>query len=190
MKKTDLRVIKTKEVLHESLLGLLKEKSLHTISVTELCREAQINRGTFYLHYGKVEDLFEEYFKEIMRDLMESYMEPYKHVHILQVHLLDPSTIRIFHHIEKFKKFYRIVFSKFVPMSYYYLLFDQVKALLKEDIGRGDSEGLIEEMDMLSAYQANAILGMAIEWHRQDFQQSAADMNQLLVTIINLPIRG
>lgn len=186
MKKTDLRVVKTKEVLHESLLGLLKEKSLHNISVTEICREAQINRGTFYLHYGKVEDLFEEYFKEIMKDLMDSYMEPYKHVRILQVRQLDPSTIRIFHHIEKFKKFYRIVFSKYVPMSYYYLLFDQVKELLKEDLERYDSERLAEEMDMLSAYQANAILGMAIEWHRQDFQQRAAEMNQLLVTIINL----
>lgn len=190
MKKTDLRVVKTKEILHESLLGLLKEKSLHTISVTEICREAKVNRGTFYLHYGKVEDLFEEYFKEIMMDLMDSYMEPYKHVQILQVRQLDPSTIRIFHHIEKFKKFYRIVFSKYVPMSYYYLLFDQVKELLKEDIGRNDSEGLEEEMDMLSAYQANAILGMAIEWHRQDFRQTAAEMNQLLVTIINLQIRG
>lgn len=183
MKKIDLRVVKTKEVLHASLLSLLKEKSLHTISVTEVCRGAKINRGTFYLHYGKVEDLFEEYFKEIMTDLTDSYLEPYKHVQILQTRQLDPSTIRIFHHIEKYKEFYRIVFSKYVPISYYYLLFDLVNDLMKEDLGRrGDGE---VDWNLVSAYQSNAVLGMAIEWHRKDFQQTADEMSQILVKILN-----
>ncbi|HSI67417.1 MAG TPA: TetR-like C-terminal domain-containing protein [Planococcus sp. (in: firmicutes)] len=183
MKKTDLRVIKTKETLHEALIHLLNGKPLTDISVTEMCREARVNRGTFYLHYGKVEDLFEEYFKEIMTDLTDSYMEPYRHVHILKTQQLDPSTIRIFHHIEKYKKFYRIVFSKSVPMSYYYLLFEQVNNLLNEDIRKYDLSSI--DRDMMSAYQANAILGMAIEWHRKDFQQPATEMNALLVSILN-----
>ncbi|RNF39898.1 TetR/AcrR family transcriptional regulator [Planococcus salinus] len=187
MKPLDLRVIKTKEALHEALLNMLKEKPLHSITVTAICREAKVNRGTFYMHYGKVEDLFEEYFKEIMKDLTDSYMEPYKHVQTLQSNELDPSTIRIFHHVEKYKKFYRIVFSKYVPMSYYYLLFDQINRLLNQDIKRQEDNGI--DKDMLSAYQANAILGMVIEWHRQDFHQSATDMNELLVKILNFHFR-
>ncbi|MGM0898082.1 MAG: TetR/AcrR family transcriptional regulator C-terminal domain-containing protein [Bacillota bacterium] len=183
MKEIDLRVVKTKGALHEALLSLLKDKPLHLISVTAICREAKINRGTFYMHYGKVEDLFEEYFKEIMKDLTDSYMEPYKHVQILQSDELDPSTIRIFHHIEKYKKFYRIIFSKYVPMAYYYLLFDQVNQLLNQDI---EQKHRAENKNMFSAYQANAILGMIIEWHRQDFRQTAAEMNNLLVEILNL----
>ena len=187
MKRIDLRVVKTKETLHESLISLLNDKSLHSISITEICQVAKINRGTFYLHYGKVEDLFEEYFKEIMKDLADSYMEPYKHVQFLNTKELDPSTIRIFHHIEKYKKFYRIVFSKHVPLSYYYLLFDQMNNLLKKDLKLHDKDGI--EEDMLSAYQANAILGMVIQWYKQDFSQSANELNQLLVRILNLHLR-
>ena len=122
MKKMDLRVIKTKEVLKEALMQLLKEKNLNSISVTEICRIAKVNRGTFYSHYGQVENLFEEYFRDIMKDLADSYQEPYRYVQTLQANKLNPATIRIFHHIEKYEKFYRIVFSKTVPLSYYYLL--------------------------------------------------------------------
>ncbi|MBU9672667.1 TetR/AcrR family transcriptional regulator [Planococcus sp. CP5-4] len=186
MKEIDLRIVKTKGALQEALLSMLKDKPLHMISVTAICREAKINRGTFYMHYGKVEDLFEEYFKEIMKDLTDSYMEPYKHVQILLSNELDPSTIRIFHHVEKYKKFYRIIFSKYVPMAYYYLLFDQVNQLLNQDI---DEKHHAENKNMFSAYQANAILGMIIEWHRQDFQKTATEMNNLFVEILNFHFR-
>ncbi|ANU19352.1 hypothetical protein BBI15_03575 [Planococcus plakortidis] len=120
--------------------------------------------------------------KEIMKDLSDSYMEPYRHVQKLKSDELDPSTIRIFHHVEKYQRFYRIIFSKYVPMAYYYLLFDQVNQLLNQDI---DQKHQSYNTNMFSAYQANAILGMIIEWHRQDFQQTAAEMNELLVEILN-----
>lgn len=117
-----------------------------------------------------------------MKDLSDSYMEPYRHVQKLKSDELDPSTIRIFHQVEKYQRFYRIIFSKYVPMAYYYLLFDQVNQLLNQDI---DQKHQSYNTNMFSAYQANAILGMIIEWLRQDFQQTAAEMNKLLVEILN-----
>ncbi|MBB5181152.1 AcrR family transcriptional regulator [Planomicrobium koreense] len=188
--KTDLRVLKTKDALHESLLSLLKERALESISITEICKAAKINRGTFYQHYGKVEDLFEEYFKEIMKDLAESYQAPYKYVERIETTKLNPATIRIFHHIEKFKKFYFIVFSKNVPLAYYYLLFDEIHVLMKEDFIAHQKIDKDVAVDMLSAYQSNAILGMVIEWYRQDFNKSAAEMNEQLVAILNLRLGG
>lgn len=182
--KTDLRVSKTKEALREALLHLLEQKSLNSISVTELCQIAKVNRGTFYAHYGQVENLFEEYFKTIMKDLADSYQEPYKYVQNLLSKNVNPATIRIFHHIEKYQPFYRIVFSKSVPLSYYYLLFDHVQNLIETDVA--DHYNTDIDISMLSAYQANAILGLAIEWHRQDYRQSAADMNRLLVRILSI----
>ncbi|SDH52236.1 transcriptional regulator, TetR family [Planococcus glaciei] len=188
MLKSDLRITKTKQALEEALLTLLQEKPLKSISITEICRLAKINRGTFYLHYGQIEDLFEEYYKEIMKDLTDSYQEPYRHADILNTKKLNPSTIRIFHHIETYKNFYRIVFSRTVPMSYYYLLFNQVQDLLKRDMELKLKSSV--DPAMLSAYQANAILGLIIEWGRNDFQQPAEDMNLLLVRILNIQIES
>ncbi|PSL36247.1 TetR family transcriptional regulator [Planomicrobium soli] len=182
MKKTDLRVVKTKEALKEALVFLLKEKSLKSISITEICSIAKVNRGTFYSHYEHVEDLFEDYYKDIMKDLTDSYLEPYKHVQILDTGQLNPATIRIFHHIAKYEKFYKIVFSKTAPLSYYYLLLEHIQQLMEKDFG--SLSPAEEDRSMLSAYQANAIIGLAVEWHRQDFRQSAEEMNRILVRLL------
>ncbi len=182
MPRTDLRVIKTKEALHNSLLELIKDKPLDTISVSELCRKAKVNRGTFYFHYDKVEDVFEEYFKEIMSDFANSYFEPYRKASMIKISELNPKTIRIFHHIEKYKSFYRIVFSRNAPLTYYYLLFEEISKLLRNDIQHVKN---IDE-DILMAYQTNAILGMIIAWFKGDFQYDPNYMNQQLVKILNL----
>ncbi|TWT25894.1 TetR/AcrR family transcriptional regulator [Planomicrobium sp. CPCC 101110] len=183
MKLTDLRIIKTKEALREALLALLNTKALNAITVTEICQLAKVNRGTFYSHYGQIEDLFEEYLEEIMEDLAVSYREPYRHGKPVDPESLNPATIRIFHHIESYKKFYRIVLSKQVPLAYYYLLHGQVCELMKKDVEI--QTRIKSDLAMVCAYQANAILGMVIEWHRQDFTKSAVEMNQLLVHILN-----
>lgn len=184
----DLRVIKTKQALHTALLTLLSEKPLENITIAEICRTAKVNRGTFYFHYEQKEKLFEEYFKDIMTDLHNSYEEPYRAVPTLNTKELDPNTIRIFHHIERFKKFYRIVFSKNVPLTYYYMLFDEIKSLVKRDVAQGLN--LEVSTDYYSAYQANAIIGMILEWYRHDFVESASYLNEQLVAVLNFKTRA
>lgn len=186
LRTTDLRIIKTKQALHDALLTLLSQKPLEQISIAEICREGKVNRGTFYLHYEQKEGLFEEYFQEIMEDLYQSYEEPYRAVTTLDTNQLDPNTIRIFHHIERFKMFYRIVFSKNVPLTYYYMLFDGIYSLLKRDITTQHIHQMEDHIsiDYYSAYQANAIIGLIIQWYRGDFSDSVTMLNQQLAAIL------
>ena len=53
----DRRVRKTRTMLRLCLARLLKEKKIQEISVKEISEMADINRGTFYLHYRDVYDL-------------------------------------------------------------------------------------------------------------------------------------
>lgn len=181
MNKNDLRVIKTKKNIHESLLNLLKSKPLAQIKITELCKEANINRGTFYFHYQQIEEVFEELFGQIIQDLKDSYNEPYKHTENFVVEKIDPSTVRIFHHIKKYEAFYKIVFSKEISSTYYYILFDEVKNLMKDR--HAMNHNVFDEY--LFAYQANAIIGLIIEWYRRDFNETVEEMNIKLMDIVN-----
>ncbi|MCM3389622.1 TetR/AcrR family transcriptional regulator [Ureibacillus chungkukjangi] len=186
MTQLDLRIVKTKEALHIALLTLLKNKPLEAISISEICRIAKVNRGTFYLHYTQIGDLFEEYFKEIVEDLANSYQEPYRHVIKLNPKELNPTTIRIFHHVEKYKEYYRIILSKNVPLTYYYLLLEEVKRLLR---GNLDKDYKLEDSidsNFQATYAANAILGLIIEWYNNDFEQEADYLNEQLVKILRL----
>lgn len=66
--KTDRRVRKTRKLLRQSLTKLLMEKELKDISVLELVGLADINRGTFYLHYKDIYDLYEQTESEILNE--------------------------------------------------------------------------------------------------------------------------
>ena len=64
----DRRVRKTRRQLRECLITLLKEKKVQDITVRELTDMADLNRGTFYLHYKDVFDLLEKTEAELQDD--------------------------------------------------------------------------------------------------------------------------
>lgn len=46
------------QVIRSALFELLEEKDLKNITVTDICKLADVNRGTFYKYYDDVPDLF------------------------------------------------------------------------------------------------------------------------------------
>ncbi|MBS5938201.1 TetR/AcrR family transcriptional regulator [Clostridium sartagoforme] len=67
----DRRIRKTKDVLKKSLISLMQEKSINSITVKELCETADINRGTFYLHYKDVFHMLSEIEKELFEEFQD-----------------------------------------------------------------------------------------------------------------------
>lgn len=51
MRENDLRVVKTRQNIKNTLLSLLESKSLEHITVQDILDQALINRSTFYKHY-------------------------------------------------------------------------------------------------------------------------------------------
>jgi|GEM_PF-778720 len=56
----DKRIVRTRHVLEQTLLGMLYAMPLDKVTVTELCRRAHVDRGTFYRHYASRDDLVEK----------------------------------------------------------------------------------------------------------------------------------
>jgi AcrR family transcriptional regulator len=77
MGKTDIRVRFTKKVLEESLVSLMKEKSILDISIKEICERAGLSRSTFYMYYnnqyGLLRQIEEETFIEAKK-ILQSYI--------------------------------------------------------------------------------------------------------------------
>ena len=117
-----------------------------------------------------------------MEDLYQSYEEPYRAVTTLDTNQLDPNTIRIFIILNALKCFTVSSFLKNVPLTYYYMLFDGIYSLLKRDITTQHIHQMEDHIsiDYYSAYQANAIIGLIIQWYRGDFSDSVTMLNQQL----------
>ncbi|WP_373893710.1 TetR/AcrR family transcriptional regulator [Virgibacillus sp. CBA3643] len=75
-KKLDRRKKYTRMVLKDSLMMLLKAKALSSITVKEICEQADINRSTFYAHYRDPFDLMEQIEEKIIVDL-NTYLNQY-----------------------------------------------------------------------------------------------------------------
>lgn len=65
------RIRLTKKLLQNALIQLLHQKSIDKISVTELCRCAEINRVTFYKYYSNPSDVLLERKNELLTDIEE-----------------------------------------------------------------------------------------------------------------------
>lgn len=69
-KNEDLRVIKTREAIHNAFKQMICDMDYDAITIKELTQRAQINRKTFYLHYGSLDDLLEELQQEIAENFI------------------------------------------------------------------------------------------------------------------------
>ncbi len=72
-KKINMRVAVTKRMLKEGLLRCLETKDLEEITISELCKEAGINRATFYKHYNSPFDLLNDIGLDHSEQIFELY---------------------------------------------------------------------------------------------------------------------
>jgi AcrR family transcriptional regulator len=73
----DRRIRKTRDQIKQALIKLLLTRDLKDITVSELTERANINRGTFYLHYRSVKDLFRQIEEETVEEFSR-YIMNYK----------------------------------------------------------------------------------------------------------------
>ena len=62
--KMDKRIKKTKQKIKSKYIELMLQKEPNTIQVKELCKQANINRSTFYERYGYIDKLIDEIIEE------------------------------------------------------------------------------------------------------------------------------
>lgn len=76
MEYLDNRVRYTKAVLQQALLKILQSKHIDKVTIKELCEEAKVNRGTFYLHYATPNDILLEIEEQFISENMAMF-SPY-----------------------------------------------------------------------------------------------------------------
>lgn len=65
----DRRILRTREAIQNALIDLIEELGFESISIRNIAERANINRGTFYLHYHDKFDLLEQTENEIIENV-------------------------------------------------------------------------------------------------------------------------
>ena len=174
--KTDRRVKYTKMFLRESLLELMKEKPVDKITPTELCREAQINRNTFYTHYYTARDVLEEVETEFSTQIIDSLSSRFTAENIDIPQMLDEICRMIY---EK-RDFCKILLSENGDAAF----LEGVITLGKNVIILGwQKEGVTlpdDQMEMFFSYIISGSIALIKKWAANDMKNSPGEIAQLI----------
>ncbi len=64
----DRRAKRSRRMLKESLMALMREKNFQEISARDVTERADLNRGTFYLHYPDTQSLLESIIDDVLSE--------------------------------------------------------------------------------------------------------------------------
>lgn len=99
--------------MFQSLFSLLQSKNINTITVTEICKIAKVNRSTFYKHFKHVDALFFAYIDFVLLDL-ESKNEEQLTIHLSKLNIQTT----LFIHVIQYETFYKILFAENMPLKF------------------------------------------------------------------------
>lgn len=105
--KQDRRIRRTQKMLKESLVELMREKDFKNISVKDITDRADLNRGTFYLHYTDTYDLLQKMECEILKD----FQDMINNHHAFKSDTLLPVLTPVIHYIEENAEICKILFE-------------------------------------------------------------------------------
>lgn len=182
---SDKRMRRTKILFHQTLLTLLQEKDFTSITISEIVKNADVNRGTFYFHYEKKEDLLEEMVQMTLAKMVVAYRKP--HISYQEMNITEISTIPLFEHFIEYKIFYKTMLSSRVPIHlqdhmievmehHYHIDLDFHLPQLEEDLN----------YQLFTSYRVHGLIGFIVNWIKHDFEYPVEFMAQQLVKIVTL----
>ncbi len=95
----------SKQKIEKVFIQLLQTKELNEISVTEICKEAHLNRSTFYANYLDVYDLADKVALDLEQEVFSLYKEE------RDTKYKSNDFLKLFRHIKENQIFYQTYFK-------------------------------------------------------------------------------
>ncbi len=177
-KKTDGRIKYTKMVIRNSFISLLKEKPLAKISVTEICRGADINRATFYAHYTDPFALL----CSIEADMIADITEKLGNTLTVEDPSLKDGLTRVFEYIGDNAEICSVLLSDGSDVSYQ----SQVAELIKKQfMGDWTAEKCKtkEDAEYLFVFIVIGSMGIIRKWLDEGMEKPPDQMAELIIML-------
>lgn len=159
MAAVDRRVMKSREAIKRAFFELMTERDFKDITVHLISERADLNRGTFYLHYVDKYDLLDKCIGEQFNELLRACaMEGHDQTHIPTFDSILAATS----HFEVNYQFYASMLNDEGMPSFRDRLYRLMSEGIREQVNMdGINRGMNKEI--LVHFMASAIVGI-VEW--------------------------
>lgn len=180
-KKDDLRVIKTRKLIYQTLLELMKEKTFEEIKVSDICSKAMINRSTFYAHYEDKYELLLEFINSLKEEFIN---ELSKNKNILNTREYYLEMIRLFlDHIENKKDIYNAIMIN----NRNSIMMDILSSVANNEvIKKMESSNISTKVpaNIIAKFYLGGVLNLGIEWLRDTNKNSKEEIIRYLEILL------
>ncbi|MBE6068801.1 MAG: TetR family transcriptional regulator [Clostridium lundense] len=181
---SDKRSLQTKKIIKNTLSDLIEEKGFNEVSVTDLTRRANINRGTFYLHYADKYDLLEQVEEELIKEIQE-HTKSLDCLDLLNINLVsdsDPFTIKLLEYIKENASFIKAILGPKGDPMFRIKLKKLIEANLfeKQLSSQYNPGNMLVEEEYFISYVLSAHLGVIMHWLENDLEKSPRDIALML----------
>ena len=180
-KKIDRRVIYTKKAIRDSFIALQQEKPIEKISVTEICRLADINRGTFYSHYSDPYSLRTSLQQELVDAIEERVRESGK---------TGLSFVETFELFRDHKELCRIFAGPYADKAALLEIVSKQADGFLADRSNFTADIPEKQVDYLRMLMVSAIAIAVKEWFDEGLTTDPAEIASILETFCFCGIRG
>lgn len=186
----DRRIQRTRQLLRESLLALVKEKGFETLSVQEITDRANVGRTTFYAHFNDKEELLLRGFDEL-RALLKRRQREARARQGGQSERLFGFSRELFEHVNDHRDVFQAMVGKRSGATVQHRIQSLVIELVREDVKLvlPPSRAKATQREPLVRFIAGALFGLLVWWLDEKPHLSPKDMdrtfNQLAVPAMN-----
>ena len=185
----DRRSIRTKKFIRQALSELIEEKGFNNISVTEITTRADINRGTFYLHYSDKYDMLEKIENEVIQEFHTSAqsMNCFKEELDTETEILCFMS-KYFHFIKENAAFMKAILGPKGDPNFQI----KIKQLIKDNLFEKmllielHKDRMLVPKEYLLSYILSAHLGVIQYWLESGMKSSPEEMTLILSKIFFL----
>lgn len=180
-KKQDLRVIKTKNLLYQTLIELMKDKTFEEIKVSDICSKAMVNRSTFYAHYEDKYELLLDFINNLKEELV---IELNKNENNLNTREYYIKLISLFlDHIESKKNIYNSIMINNRNSIMMDILLSVVNDDILNKIKSNDIDTKVPS-DIIAKFYLGGVINLGVEWLRDSAKYTKEEIIKYLEILI------
>jgi AcrR family transcriptional regulator len=187
METVDPRILRTRKLLWDALVGLMSERGFSDISVSDVALAAGINRATFYRHFESKDDLFRQGCREILLPLAEEMSS--RSPHFDDREIIASNVGHLFKLVDARRSLFLVIFrsegnaeaSSIAEDLIYDVLFKERLNALPAEPGPGK---LPVKQDLLAHTMTSMMMGLMSWWIGSGAPYSAQEIAEIYAAIL------
>jgi len=184
MTELDKRIQRSKAAIKETFLHILSKKPFEQITISEIVREANYNRGTFYANFATKDDLLDEVIQDVLKEMISQIRNPYKRVQKVNLKEMQTEDITLFLYLKENAELYKLLLSRHIQVDFRYKMAKAIEDLFIREYEYELEEGTRLDPKWLYIYRAHGIAGLLIRWIEDEFPSAPSYMAKQIVELM------